>query len=137
MSQAPSTFGTITTSSRSPIAATSWVRSSSTHGLSSAFTRVQSCVSPSSISEPTRISPSRAASLRSTGMASSRFPSRMSTCGAMSGALATIFSFEKSRKWIIREGRTGTSRIGSGAPIASGLKKSRGLRMALPESSGE
>ena len=31
----------------------------------------------------------------------------MSTCGAMSGALATIFSFEKSRKWIIREGVNG------------------------------
>jgi acyl dehydratase len=53
----------------------------------------------------------------------------MSTWGAMSGALATIFSFEKSRKWIIRDGRTGTSRSGSGAPIASGLKKSLGLRM--------
>src|SRR4051812_33922568 len=129
MSQAPSTFGTITTSSRSPIAATSWVRSSSIHGLSSALTLVQSWVSPSSISEPTRISPSRAASLRSTGTASSRLPSRMSTCGAMSGALATIFSLEKSRKWIIRDGRKGTSRAGSGAPIASALKKSLGLRI--------
>src|SRR5919108_6143557 len=129
MSQSPSTFGTMTTSSRSPIAATSWVRSSSIQGLSSALTRVQSCVSPSSISEPTRIRPSRAASLRSTGIASSRLPSRMSTCGAMSGAFATIFSFEKSRKWIIREGRTGTSRSGSGAPIASALKKSLGLRI--------
>ena len=111
------------------MAPTSWVRSSSIHGLSSALMRVQSCVSPSSISEPTRISPSRAASLRSTGMASSRLPSRMSTCGAMSGALATIFSFEKSRKWIIRDGLNGISRSGSGASIASGLKKSRGLRM--------
>src|SRR5918993_932067 len=129
MSQAPSTLGTITTSSRSPMAATTCTRSSSTHGLSSEFTRVQSCVSPNSISEPTRIRPSRAASLRSTGMASSRFPSRMSTWGAMSGALATIFSFEKSRKWIIREGLTGISRSGSGASIASGLKKSRGLRI--------
>ena len=55
----------------------------------------------------------------------------------MSGALATIFSFEKSRKWIIREGLTGTSRIGSGASIASGLKKSRGFRIAAPESSGD
>ena len=35
----------------------------------------------------------------------------MSTCGAMSGALATIFSFEKSRKWIIREGLNGISRM--------------------------
>src|SRR5215210_1312989 len=129
MSQAPSTFGTITTSSRSPIAATTCIRSSSIHGLSSAFMRVQSCVSPSSISEPTRISPSRAASLRSTGMASSRLPSRMSTWGAMSGALATIFSFEKSRKWIIRDGLKGISRSGSGASIASGVKKSLGLRI--------
>ena len=50
----------------------------------------------------------------------------MSTFGAMSGALATIFSFEKSRKWIIREGLKGISRSGSGAPMASGLKKSLG-----------
>src|SRR5215204_6578543 len=63
-------------------------------------------------------------------MASSRLPSRMSTCGAMSGALATILSFEKSRKWIILEGLNGISRSGSGAPIASGLKKSLGLRIA-------
>ena len=53
----------------------------------------------------------------------------MSVFVAMSGALATIFSLEKSRKWIIRDGLTGISRSGSGAPIASGLKKSRGLRM--------
>ena len=53
----------------------------------------------------------------------------MSDFGAMSGTLATIFSFEKSKKWIIREGVNGISRSGSGAPIASGLKKSRGLRM--------
>jgi hypothetical protein len=45
--------------------------------------------------------------------------------------LATIFSFEKSRKWIIREGPKGISRSGSGAPIASGLKKSRGFRKWL------
>ena len=53
----------------------------------------------------------------------------MSTVGAMSGTLATIFSLEKSRKWIIRPGRTGISGTGSGAPMASGWKKSRGLRM--------
>ena len=53
----------------------------------------------------------------------------MSACWAMSGALAAIFSFEKSRKWIIREGLKGTSWSGSGAPTARGLKKSRGLRM--------
>src|SRR4051794_3496942 len=129
MSQAPSTFGTMITLSLSPISPTSWVRSSSTHGDSSEFTRVHSCVSPSSISLPTLIRPARADSLRSTGTASSRLPSRMSTVGAMSGTFATIFSLEKSRKWIIREGRTGISRTGSGASMASGLKKSRGLRI--------
>ena len=118
------------TSSRSPISVTSVVRSSSTHGDSRLLTRVHSCVSPSSISLPTLTRPARAASLRSTGTASSRLPSRMSTVGAMSGTLATIFSFEKSRKWIIREGLNGISRIGSGAPIASGLPKSRGFRIS-------
>ena len=38
----------------------------------------------------------------------------MSVLAAISGALAAIFSFEKSRKWIIREGLTGISRRGSG-----------------------
>jgi hypothetical protein len=47
----------------------------------------------------------------------------------MSGTLAAIFSFEASKKWIIREGLTGISRGGSGAPIASGWKKSRGFRI--------
>ena len=54
--------------------------------------------------------------------------------GAMSGTLATIFSFEKSRKWIILEGLKGISRTGSGASIARGLKKSRGLRKGSPGS---
>src|SRR3954452_7048325 len=129
MSHGPSTFGIITTSSRSPISPTSCVRSSSTHGDSSAFTRVHSAVWPRSISLPTRIRPSRAASLRSTGTASSRLPSRTSVLVAMSGALATIFSLEKSRKWIIRDGVKGISASGSGAPMARGVKKSRGLRM--------
>src|ERR1044072_4478994 len=129
MSQAPSTFGTITTSSLWPISPTTCVRSSSTHGDSSAFTRVHSAVAPRSMSRPTVMRPSRAASLRSTGTASSRLPSRMSVFVAMSGALATIFSFEKSRKWIIRDGLNGISASGSGAPMARGLKKSRGLRM--------
>ena len=52
----------------------------------------------------------------------------MSTFAAMSGALATIFALEKSRKWIIRDGVTGISRSGSGAPIASGFRKARGSR---------
>src|SRR3954454_25373281 len=129
MSHGPSTFGTMITSRRSPMPSTSSVRSSSTNGEASSLTRVHSCVSPSSISRPTFSSPSRAASLRSSGTASSRLPSRMSTVGAMSGTLATIFSLEKSRKWIIREGLNGISRTGSGASIASGLKKSLALRI--------
>ncbi len=44
------------------------------------------------------------------------------------GRLGTIFSFEKSRKWIIRDGVTGISRSGSGAPMASGFRKARGSR---------
>jgi hypothetical protein len=55
----------------------------------------------------------------------------MSVFFAISPALATIFSFEKSRKWIIREGFTGISRSGSGAPIASGWKKSLGCLKLL------
>src|SRR3954447_26103638 len=129
MSQGPSTFGIITTSSLSPISPTSWVRSSSTHGDSSEFTRVHRAVWPRSISRPTLMRPARAASLRSAGIASSRLPSRMSALLAMSAALATIFSLEKSRKWIIRDGLTGISRTGSGAPSARGSKKERGLRM--------
>ena len=54
----------------------------------------------------------------------------MSVLVATSAALATIFSLLKSRKWIIRLGRTGISRSGWGAPIASGWKNERGLRMA-------
>jgi hypothetical protein len=42
--------------------------------------------------------------------------------------LATIFGFDGGKKWIIRLGRNGISRTGSGAPTAKGLKKSRGLR---------
>ena len=48
---------------------------------------------------------------------------------AISGALAAIFSLEKSRKWIIREGLKGISCSGAGASTASGLKKSRGFLM--------
>ena len=120
MSHGPSTFGTITTSSADPISVTNVTKSSSTQGDSSALTRVQSGVPPRSISRPARTRPARAASLRSAGIASSRFPSRMSAEAAMSGSRASIFSFEGSKKWIIRIGDTGISRTGSGAPIASG-----------------
>src|SRR5215216_1020482 len=130
MSHGPSTFGTMITSSLSPISVTSWIRSSSTHGLSSEFTRVHSAQSPKSVSFAALIRPSRAASFLSAAIASSRFPRRMSACCARSGALAAIFSFEKSRKWIIREGFTGISSGGSGASIASGCVNWRGFRTA-------
>src|ERR1700760_3902564 len=60
-------------------------------------------------------------------MASSRLPSRTSTCPTMSGTLAAILSLLGSKKWIARLGRAGISRNGSGAPTASGRKKSLAL----------
>ena len=101
--------------------------SSSTHGEASSLTRVHSAVSPRSISLPTLISPARAASLRSTGTASSRLPSRMSTVGAMSGTFATIFSLEKSRKWIIRDGLKGISRDRLGGVDGERLEEVAGV----------
>src|SRR6188472_2896900 len=47
----------------------------------------------------------------------------------MSGTLAAIFGLPGSKKWIALEGRAGISRKGSGAPTASGAKKSLALRM--------
>src|SRR3954468_4406869 len=129
MSHGPSTLGTMTTDSRSPISVTSVVRSSRTHGLSSALTRVHRAVSPRSGPRPTRTRPARAASLFSTAIASSRLPRRMSARWARSGSLPTIFSLLGSKKWIIRDGVTGISSTGSGAPTARGLTKSRGLRI--------
>jgi hypothetical protein len=116
------------TSSLSPISETSWVRSSRTQGESSAFTRVQSCLPCRSTLFPTSISPCRAASLRSTGIASSRFPRMMSAFSIVWGSFETIFSFDASKKWIIRDGLNGTSRRGVGAPTQSGFPKSRGFR---------
>src|SRR3954463_7458143 len=129
MSHAPSTLGTITTSSRSPISVTNVTRSSSTQGDSREFTRVHSGVPPSSVSRAARTSPARAASLRSAGIASSRLPSTMSAEAAIEPSRATSFSLDGSKKWIIRIGVTGISRTGSGAPTASGAKWERGLRI--------
>jgi hypothetical protein len=50
----------------------------------------------------------------------------------MLGTLAAIFGLLGSKKWIIRDGRNGISRAGSGAPMAMGLKKSFALRMVYP-----
>ena len=50
----------------------------------------------------------------------------MSALPAMSGSLPTIFSFEGSKKWIIREGVNGTSSSGSGAPQGERASRSRG-----------
>ncbi len=45
----------------------------------------------------------------------------MSADFAMSGTFAAIFSFEASKKWIIREGRNGTSDDGLGRADGEGL----------------
>ena len=66
------------------------------------------------------------------GTPSSRLASSTSTVGAIAGTLATILGFDGGRKWIIRDGRTGISRSGSGAPAASGRKKSLGGRIGAP-----
>jgi hypothetical protein len=52
----------------------------------------------------------------------------MSHCAASSGSLPAIFSLLGSKKWIIRDGVTGISASGSGAPMARGFAKSRGFR---------
>src|SRR5690349_20941579 len=129
MSSAPWTFGTMMTSSRSPISVTRVTRSSSPHGLSRELTRVQSWVGPTVPPRPglalamsTR--PWRDLSLFSAFTASSRLPRRTSTVPTMSGTFAAILSLPGSKKWMARLGRAGISRGGAGAPTASGAKKS-------------
>ena len=107
------------------------LRSSSTQGDSRLLTRVHSWVSPRSISLPTRMSPSRAATLRSTGTASSRLPSRMSALGASSGPWPPSSRWRSRGSGSSATGRNSISRGGSGAPTASGLKKSRGFRTRI------
>src|SRR4051812_23691425 len=136
MSSAPCTLGTITTSSRAPMAGTRVVRSSRAQGLSRALTRVHSWVRPpgpprSAVSEAIRTSPSRAATLASDRTPSSRLPSSTSTWPTSAGTLAAILALDGSRKWMARLGREGTSRSGAGAPTASGRKKSLALREGM------
>ena len=57
----------------------------------------------------------------------------MSTFFAMSGTFDAMRGLLGSKKWIMREGRTGMSFHGFGAPIASGRAKLRGFRMGPPE----
>src|SRR3954453_1825693 len=57
MSHAPSTFGTITTSRRSPTSVTNVTRSSSTHGDSREFTSVHKGVPPRAVSRAARTRP--------------------------------------------------------------------------------
>ena len=108
------------TSSLLPTAATISSMSSKNHGLFSALTRVHNAVPPKSVLFATAMKPARAASFASIGIASSRLPHSTSTCLAISGTRARIFSTWGGKKWIIRSGRTGSSRNGSGAPMASG-----------------
>ena len=129
MSHGPSTFGSIITSSLLPTAETIWVMSSSAQGELSALMRVHSPVAPKSLACAMSMKPARAASLASAGIASSRLPSTTSTSRISSGTLARIFSMCGGTKWIMRSSRTGSSRKGAGAPIASGLKNWRGSFM--------
>src|SRR5262252_7258473 len=134
MSHAPSTFGSMITSIFSPAAATISVTSSSAHGELSALMRVHNPVAPKSQDRAMAIKPARAASLASTGMASSRLPRTTSTWATSSGTLLRTFSMCGGTKWIIRSSRSGNSRSGAGAPIASGLKKLRGSFIAKSRS---
>jgi hypothetical protein len=110
--------------------------SSRHHGESSELTRVHSWVSGVLHCWAISTRPARALSFSLAGMASSRLARRMSTVGAMSGTLATIFGMCGGRKWITRDGRNGMSRTGSGAPSASGRKKSFGGRTAAGYGAG-
>src|ERR671910_478391 len=133
MSSGPSTLGIMITSRASPTSVTAVVRSSRPHGESRELTRAHSWVSGVLHFLPTSTRPARAASLSAAGTPSSRLASSTSTVGAMSGTLPTIFGLEAGTKWIIRDGRKGISRTGSGAPTASGRKKSFGERMGPPD----
>ena len=127
-SHGPSTLGSITTSSLSPISPTIRVMSSRNQGEFSALTRTQSPVAPKSRARAIWMKPSRASALASIGIASSRFPSTTSTWAASSPTLARTFALCGGTKWIMRSNRAGSSTNGRGAPIASG---SRNLRGAL------
>ena len=109
MSSGPSTFGTMITSRALPASVTAATMSSRTHGESSELTRVHSCVSGWSQALAISTSPARALSFSEAGMASSRLARRMSTVGAMSGTLPTIFGFCGGRKWMTRDGGNGMS----------------------------
>src|SRR5262245_50030188 len=130
MSHGPSTFGSMITSSLSPTAATISVTSSSAQGELSALIRVHNPVAPKSQEFAIAINPARAACFASAGIASSRLPRTTSTSVTNSGTLLRTFSMCGGTKWIIRSSRSGNSRSGAGAPIASGLKKLRGSFIA-------
>ena len=60
----------------------------------------------------------------------------MSTFLAMSGTFAAMRGLLGSKKWIMRDGRSGISSGGFGAPRQRGFAKSRGLRMLGVSGSG-
>ena len=117
------------TSSRSPTSVTAATRSSSPHGESSELTRVHSWVSGvvpglADLDQPgagvlllgRRHGVLEVGQQHVDGRRDASAPWRPSSgCDA-------------GRKWITRDGRNGISRTGSGAPIASGRKKSFGGR---------
>src|SRR3954466_5184732 len=133
MSSGPVTLGIMITSSLSPTSVTAVMMSSRPQGESIAFTLVHSCALPGVKNLATSTRPDRAASLSEAGTPSSRFASSTSTCWDMSGTLPTIFWFDAGKKWIIRDGRTGISRTGAGAPTARGRKKSFAVTMGFED----
>ena len=97
-SQGPFTFGTMITSSLSPISATSSVMSSRNQGLSSELIRVQSWAWLKSWLLPTSIRPRRASVFLSAGIESSRLPSRMSTSCTIRGTRSRSLALLGSKK---------------------------------------
>ena len=97
------------------------VMSSSAQGEFSALIRVHRPVAPKSTAFAIAMKPvARLRAWRRREWRPRDCPSTTSTWRTSSGTLAVTFSMCGGTKWIIRSSRTGSSRNGAGAPIASG-----------------
>ena len=123
----PSTFGSMMTSSLLPTAPTISVMSSSAQGELSALMRVHSPVAPKSIAFAICDEAFARGLLgvdRNGVLEIAEHDVDLARPGP--GTLARTFSLCGGTKWIMRSSRTGSSRSGAGAPMASGAKKWRG-----------
>ena len=121
MSQAPSTLGSMMTSSLLPIAATISVMSSSAQGELSALMRVHSPVAPNSIALAMAMKPLARRLLGVGGNGVLEIAEHhVDLRGRARAPWRVTFSMCGGTKWIMRSSRTGSSRSGAGAPIASG-----------------